>query len=142
MTSTSGGFPSPKDISTHRRARTLKEQEEITLSRRADQITEPHELVDFILEIATKKYRRGKRKFDFAVEIPVDNFRTWASNAKIGSPEWDRLDRQRMMQEVARLARIDLQRRVKGGVYWKLTSRCIAGTRLSFTIDMSVIRPL
>ena len=134
-------FPTNEDIRAHRRARTLQKKENIELSRRADEVSDPQELVNFILEIATKKYRRGDRKMEFSIDVPTDNFIPWANAAKIGSKDWDSLDRRLMKQEVARLARIALKRGLAPGVYLRLTSSCIAGTRLSFTVTMSVIKP-
>ena len=134
-------FPTPGDISAHKRAQTREKNELIELSRRAGEIGAPDELVDFILEICTKKYRRGERTMKFSVDIPTENFIPWATVAKIGSKDWDRLDRMALKHEITRIARVALRRQVASGVFLKLESGCITDMRLSFIVTLSVIRP-
>lgn len=132
-------FPTAGDTAAHRQARTRRRKEALAFEEGAHKISNPDELVDFILKIATKQYRGGDRVLRFTIDVPTENFTEWASTAHIGSPDLDQLDRIAIRQEATRVARHKLKSKLADRVYAKLDAGPASKQRLSFVVRISVV---
>lgn len=133
-------FPSPEQTRTNKSSASRLRNKELELSRRASEIETPDELVDFVFEIAGKKYCQGNRVFSFEVVVPIENFKTWAITTKLVSSDLDQLDRQIIRKELTRIVRRNIKRQLTPGTYLVIDSGIAGDRRLSFKMKFSIMK--
>jgi hypothetical protein len=130
-------FPTPEESKVHKSAATRRKKEQITLSRKVADTSTPEELVDLIMEIVRKHYRRGDKLIRFSVNIPVANFADWAQKSGVASKDMDQYDNTAIRQSLTRTTRLTIPELLKPGSIFRLECTQVTN-KLDFRIHLKV----
>ena len=131
-------FPSPEEIEVSNTAAMHRNNEKVETSRRASEITTPDEVVDFILEIARKKFSRGKHYFTFEVTVPIDNFTTWAVENEVSSENMGPSDRQKTRKVLTTTVQDMMNLQLADGTTCSISTAFAGSKRLNYMIGLSI----
>lgn len=135
-------FPSDADTKAYRRAVARLTKQKNDYEARAAEVRDVEQLTRFVLEEARARYRRGERKINLRIVVPVVNFVDWArANRVIAADENDKFTPQLIRSALLRPVRASFRQEFGPNLLSGFECKAGVGPNFVFEVQISVLKP-